>query len=137
MAKDVHHARLEFTPEQHQRLRLAAATRGLSMTAFIRETVLQAIEKTLSAEKTAHGEEAELPADPIDPKEERMRAREERMTREVGEMLNHNEERRRAVEERMTREVKALFDLYGYSGGPLPDFSKPPPGHTPADPGPS
>ncbi|MDG3003285.1 hypothetical protein [Paludisphaera mucosa] len=37
--------RLQFTPADHRRVRVAAASRGLSMTAFARDVVLEAVER--------------------------------------------------------------------------------------------
>jgi hypothetical protein len=59
MVKDIRHIRLEFEPAQHQRLRLAAATCGQSMTAFVRETVLDAVEKRLSGGENSDQQEDE------------------------------------------------------------------------------
>jgi uncharacterized protein (DUF1778 family) len=59
MTKDVRHIRLEFAPEQHQRLRMAAATCGQSMTAFVRKAVTEEVEKTLAKEETSDPQEDE------------------------------------------------------------------------------
>jgi hypothetical protein len=111
MAKDIRHIRLEFEPVQHQRLRLAAATCGQSMTAFIRETVLDAVEEILTEWPAAQEEQKEgddLSDDDGYEKGPSVGQKNDFFQDEAAE-----EERRCASEEQMTRQVETFFTRHG------------------------
>jgi hypothetical protein len=108
MAKDVRHLRLEFDPEQHQRLRVAAATCGASMTAFVRQVVIEAVEEILTEWPAAHEAGDDLSNDDGDEKWFSNGQENDFYRDEAAQ-----EERRRASEEQMSREVEKFFSHHG------------------------